>query len=474
MHVKRNFADLFINPSHNKNNQKYHQARMLVSVCLLTTCISFSYFFISYFYGFEKGMYMMALNVIGFLSVALLVKTRLNLYFLSNSYIAIGAIAIYYLIYYTGGLSSPVVLWLVAAPVLAFLVANRLSAITWGLVLFISVLVFSFIEVYDLKPPSELPVEFSHIANMAVLIGLMLIIFIVTMIFENEKNNALQDIDRKNRELTSALVELKSAKARLTKTNYEIQTKNTILESNQLEILKQSDQLKILNEEKDYIIEVLAHDLKEPLNSVEGLIDLILKDENVLSSNQQECIDHIQKTILKSRLLLAKILFSGEVENRTLSVKWEKINASEILRHTMDSFAKQARDKNIIIEHNINDGAVQLVTDEVLLTQIFQNILSNSIKYSPKNSKVTVHVEQLEQTVKFEFKDQGPGIAENELEKLFDKYSRLSARPTAGESSTGLGLSLVKKYVEMLNGKIWYENRKSLGANFIVLLPVKP
>lgn len=474
MHLKKSFADLFINPSHKKNNQKYHQARMLVSVCLLTTCISFSYFLVSYFYGFEKGMYMMALDIVGFMSVAFLVRTRLNLNFLSNLYIAIGAVAIYYLIYYTGGLSSAAVLWLIATPVLAFLVANRLSAITWGLVMFMSILIFSFIEVYDLRPPSELPVQFNHIANMAVLIGLMLIIFIVTMIFESEKSKALQSIDRKNKELTGALVELESAKDRLTKINDEIQTKNTLLESNQLEILKQSDQLKSLNEEKDYIIEVLAHDLKEPLNSVEGLLDIILKDENKLSSNQQECIDHIQKTILKSRLLLAKILFSGEVENRTLSVKWEKINASEILLHTMDTFAKQAMDKNIKIDHNIYDRTVQIVTDEVLLSQVFQNIISNSIKYSPKNSTVTVQVEQLEQTVKFEFKDQGPGISENELERLFDKYSRLSARPTAGESSTGLGLSLVKKYVEMLNGKIWYENRKSQGANFIVLLPVKP
>jgi signal transduction histidine kinase len=149
------------------------------------------------------------------------------------------------------------------------------------------------------------------------------------------------------------------------------------------------------------------------------------------------------------------------------------VNISAVLQNSLDMFAKQASDKNIKLEKKSPKKDIHIVTDEVLVTQIFQNILSNSIKYSPKKSTVTVALERLEKNVKFEFVDQGPGIAEGELEKLFEKYSRLSNRPTNEESSSGLGLSLVKRYVDILEGQIWYENNNKKGANFILLLPIR-
>jgi len=206
---------------------------------------------------------------------------------------------------------------------------------------------------------------------------------------------------------------------------------------------------------------------------MEGLIDLIIKDENPLSGNQQECIDHIKKSLIKSRLLLGKILFSGEIESRKMTLKLEKVNISSVLQSSIDAFSKRASEKNIKLEKKAPQRDIHVITDEVLVSQIFQNIISNSIKYSPNQSTVTVTLERLDKNVKFEFLDEGPGIAESELEKLFGKYSRLSARPTNGESSSGLGLSLVKRYVDILEGQIWYENNSKKGANFILLLPLR-
>jgi signal transduction histidine kinase len=473
MYDRLRFTDQFINPEYKNNKRAYYKARMLVNVSFLTSLFSLSYLIISALLGFERGVYMMLFDVVGFVGVAFLVRTKLNIGFLSNLYIAIGAVPIYTLIFYSGGISSPIMLWIIAAPILALLVANRGSAITWALVMLMGILVFNFIEVYDIKPESDLPEEFSDVATLTILIGLMLIIFIITLIFEKEKSEALLDTDKKNNELTKALNDLTKIKSWLTRSNKEINTKNEQLLAVQREIMEQAEQLRNLNEEKDNIIEVLAHDLKEPLGSMEGLIDLILKDNNPMSANQQECIDHIKKSVIKSKSLVSKILFSGEIENRKMKVKYEKVNISAVLQNSLDMFAKQASDKNIKLEKKSPKKDIHIVTDEVLVTQIFQNILSNSIKYSPKKSTVTVALERLEKNVKFEFVDQGPGIAEGELEKLFEKYSRLSNRPTNEESSSGLGLSLVKRYVDILEGQIWYENNNKKGANFILLLPIR-
>jgi signal transduction histidine kinase len=230
--------------------------------------------------------------------------------------------------------------------------------------------------------------------------------------------------------------------------------------------------LKNLNEDKDYIIEVLAHDLKEPLNSIEGLVKIISMDEHVLSDNQQECISHIQNTVTRSRNLLQKILLSGELNDQKVKVNLEDADICGLLQSTVHALSKSAENKRISIDTQCSKREITAYTDVILVSQIFQNILSNSIKFSPKGSKVTVLTELLEKEAKIEFKDQGSGISDHERELLFSKYSKLSSKPTDGELSSGLGLSLVKRYADLLGAKILYESNEPSGANFIVLIPL--
>ena len=109
--------------------------------------------------------------------------------------------------------------------------------------------------------------------------------------------------------------------------------------------------------------------------------------------------------------------------------------------------------------------------DSSLLIQILDNLLSNAIKFSEFNSEVFVNLKQTQQTIRIEIRDQGPGISEEDKKKLFKKFQKLKAQPTAGESSTGLGLSIVKKYVDAMNGKVWCESKPGVGAQFIVEFP---
>ncbi len=104
--------------------------------------------------------------------------------------------------------------------------------------------------------------------------------------------------------------------------------------------------------------------------------------------------------------------------------------------------------------------------------QVIDNLISNALKYSPFDTTITIRVKAKSDNVRLEVEDEGPGISEEEMPKLFGKFARLSAQPTGGEHSTGLGLSIVKKMVEAMNGKVWCESEPGKGATFIVELPL--
>ena len=112
-----------------------------------------------------------------------------------------------------------------------------------------------------------------------------------------------------------------------------------------------------------------------------------------------------------------------------------------------------------------------VAADTTQLVQIMDNLVSNAVKYSPSGKNIYVRVYQVDSRVRAEIKDEGPGISAEDQKRLFGKFARLSARPTAGEHSTGLGLAIVKRLVESMKGKVWCESHPGQGAAFIVELP---
>lgn len=109
--------------------------------------------------------------------------------------------------------------------------------------------------------------------------------------------------------------------------------------------------------------------------------------------------------------------------------------------------------------------------DPNVLTQVLENLVSNAVKYSPPDRSIFVRLKQLPGTVRFEVQDEGPGLSAEDQQKLFGKFARLTAKPTGDETSTGLGLSIVKRMVEAMNGEVWCESEAGQGATFIVELP---
>ncbi len=131
-----------------------------------------------------------------------------------------------------------------------------------------------------------------------------------------------------------------------------------------------------------------------------------------------------------------------------------------------------AEAKNIMLHFsNEANGESIVFADEQVTMQVLDNLISNAVKYSPHGKNAFVRVLSDKDVVRIEVKDEGQGISPDDMKKLFGKFARLSAQPTGGEHSTGLGLSIVKKMVAAMQGKVWCESEVGRGATFIVELP---
>lgn len=242
-------------------------------------------------------------------------------------------------------------------------------------------------------------------------------------------------------------------------------------------IKQQNKELEELIKEKNEILGIAAHDLKNPLTGIIGLSDIIknyndkLSPEEILHYN-----DNISKAAKKMFSLISDILVANSYDNESLRVNNEEFDFVYISNEAFESFYFKAQEKsiNLIIENELEN--LNINSDPKKLTNIIDNLLSNAIKFSPLNKSILIKTGLKEiddkQYAYFSIKDEGPGFTDDDKTKLFKKFTKLSATPTNDESSTGLGLSIVKKITECLSGNIVLESNQGEGAEFILTLPI--
>jgi signal transduction histidine kinase/Tfp pilus assembly protein PilF len=227
-------------------------------------------------------------------------------------------------------------------------------------------------------------------------------------------------------------------------------------------------QLTLAIQENANITNFLVHDLKSPMNKVAGLADLMQKDGD-LNPIQQVYVARVSEVVDQGRKLIDDLL----AVDKQQSIHITRFDVVEFMNALMDEFVAQAEHKNIRLIRDFPDQAVMIASDRDLLRRVFDNLLSNALKFSPQNLSIRVSVITLEYNIQISVIDQGPGFSEVDKKSLFQKFKRLSARPTNGEPSTGLGLAIVKNITEQLGGSIALTSDSGIGATFTVLLPIK-
>ncbi len=255
---------------------------------------------------------------------------------------------------------------------------------------------------------------------------------------------------------------------RLANINTEIKSQKDMLQSALKELKDKNIELDLLNKEKNYLINVVAHDLRSPLNQIQGLAGLVKMQEEKLSNDQREYLSKIDDSISMLSDRINQILDVSAIDSNSVNINLEHVSIRELLQQTVDEFEKAAQEKSITINTNLNGFDPMVLVDKTYVAQVFENLIGNALKFSNPGTKVNIELRERDGYVVTEVVDEGPGILTEEMPKLFKKFQSLSAQPTNGESSTGLGLSIVKKYTEAMNGKVWCESEFGVGSKFIV------
>jgi signal transduction histidine kinase len=170
---------------------------------------------------------------------------------------------------------------------------------------------------------------------------------------------------------------------------------------------------------------------------------------------------------------LENLLAHAKTDNGVMMLEFEEVDTAKLITKVVNNLQVLANQKNqkILLQLNCLKTAQ---FDKSRILEVFENLLSNAIKYSDKNTNINVHSYEKDDNLVVEFNDQGQGLTDDDMLKLFTKFARLSAVPTNKETSNGLGLSIAKILVELHNGKIWAESKgKNMGASFFVSLPLK-
>ncbi len=263
--------------------------------------------------------------------------------------------------------------------------------------------------------------------------------------------------------LISLTLSEKDYKARLSK--IEIEREHEILKNKEL-----SESNRFKNE----ILSITSHDLKGPLSNIKTLASFIADNKY---DNHEELIQYsklIRDTANNLNILVKNLLDNAALDLGKFELDIKPTELSEMVNDLVkqQKYVAALKDQKLLVYYDLLTNYVAFV-DELRLKQALENLVSNALKFTPQGGTITIAVTKNATHTRVEVKDQGPGLTDEDKKHLFKEFKKLSARPTGKESSTGLGLTIVKKIIDLHNGKVWAESIYGQGSSFIIEVPNK-
>ncbi len=334
-----------------------------------------------------------------------------------------------------GGENGHALAWLVSVPLCCFILLGERQATWWVVISFLAAAIVIGLNLEGLMLKPTYDPKWQPLVSAAGYLGLVLFMFILGLIFESGRRRAFA-------KMQEALAELAAS----------------------------NEHLLNLNNEKNELMGIAAHDLRNPLTVILGYADLMttVKDASMLTKLSQ----NTKAVAIRMRDLIANLLDVNAIEQGKFIVKKETCDIRALIEQSLEQNQVAATKKQIAFRVGISEG-LWANADRAAVLQILDNLVSNALKYSPPNTTVYVHALPEKTAIVVNVRDEGPGISETDQKKLFQKFTRLTARPT-GEANphTGLGLAIVKKLAEAMSGSIQCLSALGSGSTFVLRLPV--
>ena len=254
----------------------------------------------------------------------------------------------------------------------------------------------------------------------------------------------------------------------------DLEEKNRELELAFMELEKKNVELEEASRAKTHILSTATHELKTPLTSIIGYIDIILMRQNKvgpLNEKQQRYLQTAQRNSYRLKSLVDDLLDISRIESGGLELTPAELELWPEIEEIATGMQTQLDDKNIDLVLDIPQEICPVLADKLRLGQVITNLLSNACKYSPQGARVTIRAREEDAGIRIDVSDTGIGISPEDLERLFTKFFRADNSSTREVSGSGLGLYITKHLIEAHGGRIWASSQIGQGTTFSIIWP---
>lgn len=255
--------------------------------------------------------------------------------------------------------------------------------------------------------------------------------------------------------------------------NRELERVNNELIAMQRELEQRNEELKKLNDQKNQLLGIAAHDLRTPLGAISSYAQFLMEEAaKVLSKEHFEFLSTIKSSSDFLLSMVNELLDLSKIEAGKLELDLKPVNLISLIEHNVLLNRFLAENKQIRVTFQSDLKCTRMMLDPPKITQVLDNLISNAIKFSQPGTTIEIRASEQDNRAVISVRDQGPGIPASELDRLFKPFEITSVKSTRGEKSTGLGLAIVRKLVEGHNGHVWVDSQVGKGSTFTFSLPI--
>lgn len=289
---------------------------------------------------------------------------------------------------------------------------------------------------------------------------------------ENRQSKTeFEKLQAENSNLRAEIASLRGQIDAMQARGIELKKRNKELEDSVKKLSTSQSEMEELQNQKDELFAVIIHDIKNPAALIKSLVEL-LRSYDLTANEQQDVINDIFETTTKIVSLSQEVSRILALECSSLMLDYDSVDVTDILKDVYNRNKVAADKKNIKLIYDVPDNLPNVEVDVQKIDEVVDNLMSNGIKFTQEGGAVRLKAQNVDGTVVVEVNDNGLGLSEDDIKRAFQRGSKLSAKPTGDETSSGLGLWIVKKLVEAHHGRVWVRSSLGKGSTFSFSIPV--